>query len=236
MKADFLRVSVSNIVIGFDGVQLCVLLVKGEGKQNEYRKLPVSLISSEDNNLDEAAKRILGETTGLKAIPLKQFRTYCFKNNVNSCENVRELVQKHQVDPEQNSSVISIVYWDTVEISKKMKEGIVGTQAEWVPVSQVCKLVCGQEQIVKDAIERIRTSSKTMPSVLFNMLPKRFTLSTLRKLYCQVFGIDFDVRNFYKRIQQMEYIVPLDKKQVGVSHRAARYFRFVSGTRRPRKK
>ena len=31
---------------------------------------------------------------------------------------------------------------------------------------------------------------------------------------------------FHKKIQQMTYVIPLDEKEVGVSHRAARYYKF----------
>ena len=77
--------------------------------------------------------------------------------------------------------------------------------------------------------------SQKIPSLVFDMLPKEFTISSLRKLYCLLFDRDYDVRNFYKKMLQMDYILPLEKKQVGVSHRAARYFRFVSGSKRVRK-
>ncbi len=234
MKADNLHVSVNCVVIGFDGTQLCVLLVKGEGKQGEYKMLPASLIS-EDDDLDEAAKRILKETTGLGAIRLLQFRAYGFKDIVNSCDDVRDLMRKHQIDPEQTSSVLTISYWRTVEINKHMKDGILGTQAEWVPITEMGKLLCNQERIVQDAIECIRFYSQKIPSLVFDMLPKEFTISSLRKLYCLLFDRDYDVRNFYKKMLQMDYILPLEKKQVGVSHRAARYFRFVSGSKRVRK-
>lgn len=35
-----------------------------------------------------------------------------------------------------------------------------------------------------------------------------------------------DVRNFHKKIAQMPYVVPLDERQKGVAHRAARYYKF----------
>ena len=40
-----------------------------------------------------------------------------------------------------------------------------------------------------------------------------------------------DMKNFHKKMAQMPYVVPLDEKEVGVSHRAARYFKF----RKPKK-
>jgi hypothetical protein len=35
-----------------------------------------------------------------------------------------------------------------------------------------------------------------------------------------------DVRNFHKKMNHKEYIVPLDEFEKGVSHRAARYYHF----------
>jgi hypothetical protein len=48
----------------------------------------------------------------------------------------------------------------------------------------------------------------------------------LRSLFEVIYNRDFDVRNFHKRLLQMPYVVPLDEKEVGVSHRAARYYKF----------
>ena len=64
-----LHVSVDCVLIGFDGEQFRVLLVRQVGKQSEdgynNMKLPGSLIY-DDEDLDEAAKRVLNELTGLK--------------------------------------------------------------------------------------------------------------------------------------------------------------------------
>jgi hypothetical protein len=64
------------------------------------------------------------------------------------------------------------------------------------------------------------------PSSLFDLLPRKFTASQLRTLYELLYGKQIDVRNFHKKIALMEYVVPLEEKQQGVAHRAARYYRF----------
>jgi NUDIX domain. len=73
------HVSVDCVLIGFDGEQLKVLLVKQVGQEsvNGYTdmKLPGSLIY-EDEDLDEAAQRVLCELTGLKNVNLLQFRVF----------------------------------------------------------------------------------------------------------------------------------------------------------------
>ena len=71
------HISVDCVVIGFDGEQLKVLLVKRAGEDNgevyHDMKLPGSLIYM-DEDLDEAAQRVLYELTGLKNVNLMQFK------------------------------------------------------------------------------------------------------------------------------------------------------------------
>ena len=71
------------VLIGFDGEQFRVLLVRQVGKQSEdgynNMKLPGSLIY-DDEDLDEAAKRVLNELTGLKNVKLTQFKAYGSKD------------------------------------------------------------------------------------------------------------------------------------------------------------
>ena len=71
------HISVDCVVIGFDGEQLKVLLVKRAGEDNgevyHDMKLPGSLIYM-DEDLDEAAQRVLYELTGLRNVNLMQFK------------------------------------------------------------------------------------------------------------------------------------------------------------------
>lgn len=73
------HISVDCVVIGFDGEQLKVLLVKRAGEDNgevyHDMKLPGSLIYM-DEDLDEAAQRVLYELTGLRNVNLMQFKAF----------------------------------------------------------------------------------------------------------------------------------------------------------------
>ena len=64
------------------------------------------------------------------------------------------------------------------------------------------------------------------PSYMFNLLPQKFTILQLRTLYERIYGKPQDVRNFHKKVAQLDYVVALDEREQGVSHRAARYYRF----------
>lgn len=85
------HISVDCVVVGFDGDGLCILLVKRDGVDDsgEFHgmKLPGSLIY-EDEDLDEAAARVLFELTGLKNVNLMQFKAFGSKNRTNDPRDV----------------------------------------------------------------------------------------------------------------------------------------------------
>ena len=64
------------------------------------------------------------------------------------------------------------------------------------------------------------------PKMLFGLLPRKFTASQLREVMNTVSGQNIDAKNFHKKLATMPYVVPLDEKEEGVSHRAARYYKF----------
>ena len=74
-------VSVDNVVFGFDGEQLQVLLIRqglpGEdmGADRFHMAIPGDLVYPEEG-LNEAAARILSNLTSLDGIYLKQFYTF----------------------------------------------------------------------------------------------------------------------------------------------------------------
>ena len=88
------HISVDCVVIGFDGEQLKVLLIKRAGEEEgeifHDMKLPGSLIYM-DEDLDEAAKRVLNELTGLKNVNLMQFKAFGSKNRTKDPRDVHWL-------------------------------------------------------------------------------------------------------------------------------------------------
>ena len=73
------HISVDCVVIGFDGEKLKVLLVKRMGEESgevfHDMKLPGSLIYM-DEDLDDAAKRVLNELTGLEDVYMEQVQAF----------------------------------------------------------------------------------------------------------------------------------------------------------------
>ena len=121
---------------------------------------------------------------------------------------------------------MTIAYLALLKIGQRNKRLSATYDARWTPVSEVGPLAFDHNRILKDAMEVIRHYVEASPSVMFDLLPRKFTAAQLRVLFQLVYNKEFDVRNFHKKMAQMPYVVPLEEKEKGVAHRAARYYRF----------
>ena len=113
-----------------------------------------------------------------------------------------------------------------MKIDRALNRDLDDYMASWVALPDIKALAFDHNLIIKEAMTYIRQYIEFNPSSLFDLLPRKFTASQLRTLYELLYGKQIDVRNFHKKIALMEYVVPLEEKQQGVAHRAARYYRF----------
>ena len=220
------RVSVDCVVLGFDLEQLHCLLIRRTGEENgevfNDMKLPGSLIYM-DEDLDDAAKRVLGELTGLKNIHLSQFRAYGGRLRTSNPKDVHWLERAMEMKIDR---IVTIAYISLIRIDRTISRDLEGNESLWVPVSEVPALAFDHNIIIRDAMEYIHTLFHLNPSVMFDLLPRRFTATQLRRLYCILSGKEIDARNFYKKLSMMPWVVPMEAKEKGVAHRAGRLYRF----------
>lgn len=220
------HISVDCVVLGFDGMNLRVLLVKRSGKDQagEYNdmKLPGSLIY-QDEDLDEAAMRVLGELTGLKDVRLQQFKAF---GSHNRTSNRRDVVWLERAQQAKVERIVTIAYFAIVKLEGQAVKLSDPESAQWVSLPEVGQLAFDHNQIIDDALKAVRREVDNNRVVLFDLLPKKFTASQLRMLTEILYNRPLDVRNFHKKLAQMPYVVPLEERQKGVAHRAARYYKF----------
>ncbi|NDW11489.1 NUDIX domain-containing protein [Bacteroides sp. 214] len=221
------HISVDCVVLGFENEELKVLLIKRMGEDNgsvfRDMKLPGSLIYT-DENLDDAAKRVLNELTGVKNISLSQFKAFGSKNRTSDPKDVRWLERAMESKVER---IVTIAYVAMVKIGKMFSQSELDEyQACWVGINDVPSLAFDHNLIIKEALVYMRQFVELNPAILFDLLPRKFTAAQLRTLFELVYERKVDVRNFHKKIAMMEYVVQLDERQKGVPHRAARYYKF----------
>lgn len=220
--------SVDCALIGFDGTHLCALLVRQIGAEvlageSEY-KLPGSLLYEEED-LDDAARRVVTELTGLKNVNLTQFRTFGSPHRIKKDKDIKWMEQFYGLT-NQVDRLISVGYLSLIKIERKHLRLSEKYEACWVPVEEVGQLAFDHNDILSAALLHIRTLASVKVDVVFNLLPRKFTAAQLRCLFQVIYDHEFDIRNFHKHIAKMDYVVPLDEWEENVAHRAARFYKF----------
>ena len=221
------NISVDCVIFGFDFEKLNVILVERHLVDPETKNELISDFTLAGNHicidepLDNAAKRVLNDLTGLHDIYLEQFHTLGDPNRLTKPKDQLWL-KKSDKDPQER--VVSIAYFSLLnckEVTIQKKNRNVG----WYPVANLPELGFDHGEIVKKALRSLQIKLRYEP-IGYEMLPEKFTLSQLQRLYEVVFDVEFDKRNFRKKISKMKYLIQLDEKQKGVSHKPARYYMF----------
>jgi len=222
------NVSVDSVVFGFDSVHLNVLLIgrniQYNGTQYSDWKFPGDLVRLNED-LDTASKRILKELTGLQNIYMKQLKAFGSLDRL--IRRPQDMSWLISIDhPEKR--VITIPYYALINLSKNGKKNIdLSINARWINVDDVSglPLAFDHQEIFEFALETLRNELRTKP-LAFELLPSKFSLSELQKIYEVIFGISLDKRNFRKKISNLSYIVALNEKETRVSHRPAKLYMF----------
>ena len=159
-------------------------------------------------SLDEAVYRELQEETGLAKLFLEQL--YTFGNP--------------KRDPREH--VVSVAYYALVNLlDHNVRASTDAASAAWFSLEDLPALAFDHAEIVKVASERLRSKVRYQP-IGFELLPEKFTLTQLQKLYETILGKQMDKRNFRKKVQRMGILKDLDEIQSDVAHRAARLYSF----------
>ena len=222
------HISVDCVVFGFDGEKLKVLLIERSiDEQNELyndKKLPGSIILN-DEDLDEAASRVLNELTGLKNIYLSQFRSLGIPNRMT---NPRDILWLERTTQLKIGRIVTVAYVALIKIDRKIVFNADDYSANWYDVNEIksMSLAFDHIQIILKGLEHVRHQLDVEPHLLFELLPKKFTISQLRILHDVVHQTRSDVRNFQKKVAQMPYLLMLDEVEEDVPHRAARLYKY----------
>jgi len=200
--------TVDCVIFGLDDEDLKVLLIKrGNAPYIGKWAIPGGFVIPGES-VDDAARRELREETGLKNVFLEQL--YTFGNPGR--------------DPREH--VVSVAYYALTNLSEhKVEADTDADDAAWFNIHDVPKLCFDHDDILGIALKRLRGKVRYQP-IGFELLPRKFTLTQLQKMYELILETELDKRNFRKKILKMEILVDLDEVEQDVAHRAARLYRF----------
>lgn len=161
-----------------------------------------------DESLDEAARRELKEETGLTDIYLEQLYTFGAPDR----------------DPRER--VVSVAYYALVRLGDHtVKAATDARSAAWFGVDALPPLAFDHERIFQLAHQRLQSKVRYQP-IGFELLPAKFTLRQLQRLYEIIVNRRFDKWNFRKKFLAMDLLEELDEFEAPAAHRAARLYRF----------
>lgn len=199
--------SLDCLIFGYLNGKINVLLIKrnAEPFKGEWA-IPGDLINPEED-LPDAAERILFDLTSLKGIELHQSQTF------------------GKPDRHPQGRVITCAYFALVKVDEiDAKASSWANEIKWIPVDEVDQLAFDHNEILNSTFEILKQKLSTEP-VCFDLLPCKFTLNEMQQLYEYAFNIEMDKANFRKKIKHLP-LIDLKEKQTNVKHRPARLFKF----------
>lgn len=228
LKGDekYLRhISIDCVVFGFHENELKVLLLKTS--YSDKSALPGGFILKKEP-IDDAAQRILKERTGLDKIYLQQFHVFGDPARSNRKFN-NEYFKKFGISKKNSwmsERFISIGYSALVDFTKvRLVPDIFSEGCEWFKIHDIPDLIFDHKKILETALEDLRMQLNFHP-VGYNLLPLKFTMPELQKLYETILGKKLDRRNFQRKIIDTGILKRLDETKKGVAHKAPFYYKF----------
>lgn len=220
------HISVDCCVFGFHENQLKVLLIQWENI--DLWSLPGGFILPEES-VDAAAQRILQECTSLQDIFLEQFRVFGAVNRTKSPET-RKVFQQSGLPPKVQSWLlqryISLGFYALVDFSKAIPTTApLIHDCRWWDLEDLPPLLHDHADILKHALKALQVHLINKP-IGYNLLPEKFSMTELRRLYETILGKTIDRRNFEKKMLKLEILDRLDEVKTDVTHKAPLLYRF----------
>jgi 8-oxo-dGTP diphosphatase len=161
-----------------------------------------------DETLDEAARRELEEEAGLSKVFLEQFRAF------------------GDVDRDPRGRVVTVAYYGLVNIGgHAVRVASDARKAAWFAVIDLPSLAFDHDKIIKTALDHLRCQARCQP-IGFGLLPRKFTLGQLQRVYETILARPVDKRAFRRKILATGLLVETDEAAKGVAHQAASLYRF----------
>lgn len=202
-------VTVDNIIFTMLEWKIQVLLIKRLVEPFKDQWALPGWFVVETESLQDAAHRKLAEETNVKNTYLEQLYTFS------------------EVDRDPRGRVISCGYMAIVDSSKiNLNAWSAAKEVKFFPIDKLPALGFDHKEIMKYAIQRLQRKIE-YTNVAQYLLPAKFTLSDLQKVYEIVLGKELDVRNFRKKIDKLAIVKETGEKEVWVQYRPAKLYQFT---------
>lgn len=201
-----IALSVDCVIFGFDENKLKVLLIRSDLTNYKDRWSLLGDLVGTNEDLRNAAYRILKERTGLNDLYLEQVKTF-------------GTVSRHPA-----GRVVTVAYCSLINIQHH-KLNILDNELHWHDIKNVTDLAFDHQEIFETCLNNLQKRVQEHP-LGFSLLPKKFSLRELQNLYEAILDIKMDRRNFRKKFFAMDFLIDTGEMEQDVPHRPGKLYKF----------
>lgn len=198
--------AVDCIIFGYDSQELKLLVIKRDFEPEKGKWSLVGGFVQENESADQAAVRVLKDLTGLDGLYMEQLHGFSEPN--------RDTVER----------TISLAYFSLIDIKNYKQLINENYHPAWFSINQLPELIFDHSKIVELAKEKLRYKAALHP-LLFELLPEKFTMPQLQKLYEAVYDMEIDNGNFNRKLLSTKLLIKLKDKDKQNSKKGAYYYK-----------
>lgn len=229
------QLTLDCVIFGFHDKKLKLILSKLKLEKDIFA-LPGGFILQEED-IEDAAKRVLYERTGIQDVYLEEFGTFGRTNRISDEDFLlfssiaRDLypdVEPPVNENNQKMRIVSIGYYALVDFEKVIPQKIdLDESCDWYDIKELPNMIFDHQEMVEKGLEVLQ--ERLDKKLLFNnLLPETFTLKDVQELYETVYYKPFPANNFQKKILDLNVLERLDKKYTGAKSKAPYLYRLKS--------
>lgn len=221
------NISVDCIILSFYESSMKILLYKFRDSNTWI--LPNNFIAKTEHP-NGAALRVLKKLTSLENAYLKQF--YFFGREVWINYNNNERAFSHSQNESSTeqckySRSVSLGYYALIKYEQAQLFMDEDLEVAWFDIGEMPPLYPEHKEVLHTAREIIRRQVGFLP-IGYELLPSKFTMPELRRVYESILGRDIDRRNFQRKMLSIGYIEALQEvRGIRSSHKTPNLYSFI---------
>ncbi|MGC8750342.1 NUDIX hydrolase [Hydrotalea sp.] len=199
-------ITVDCVIFGFDGEELKVLLIRSDLEMYKGKWSLLGDFAEDNEELDDAAYRVLKTRTGMTNVYLDQVRTF----------------SKPSRHP--GGRVLTVAYCSLLNIQHHELKTL-DNELHWHSVNSIKEMAFDHKEILDTCHQWLQKRIQEHP-LGFNLLPEKFSLRELQNLYEAILGVQLDRRNFRKKFATMGLLIDIGEMEQDVPHRPGKLYKF----------
>ncbi|TCK83126.1 NUDIX hydrolase [Albibacterium bauzanense] len=220
-------IAIDIVIFGFNENQLKVLLL--EYKSTGLLGLPAGYILKNEN-LNDAARRVVSERTSLKDIFIEQF--YVFGDTSrHDTKPIKKILSAEGASTQPDhwllDRFISVGYFALVDFKKVIPQpDQISNNCQWYDLSDLPNIMLDHNLIIKKALETLQTNLDSK-LIGFNLLAETFTMAELQSVYETILNKKLQRTAFQRKMLSLAILERVAKRMTGGAHKAPYLYRFI---------